>query len=57
MGLIQGVVIVNQRLIMEKALKDITNKLESRPVKMKPNWGGLKNGSGLVISEVGRANK
>lgn len=42
MGSIRGAVTVNQQLMKEKSLKDITSKLESRPVKMKPNWCGLK---------------
>lgn len=53
----RGAVTVNQRLMKEKALKHITNKLKSRPVKMKPNWGGLKNRSRVIIIEARPTNK
>lgn len=47
---------LSQRLTRDKVLKDITNKLEARPVNMKPNRSGLKSGGGIVIREVGLAS-
>lgn len=44
---------MSQRLMKDKALKDITNKLETRGVSMKPTRSGLRNSNGVVIREVG----
>lgn len=57
LGQLLGWPSVNQRLSMDKTLKDITNRLEARPVSMKPNRNGLKIGGEVVIREVGLANK
>lgn len=35
------------------ALKDVTNVLEVRPIKLKPNWVGFKNGKGPAVREIG----
>lgn len=57
MGLAGGAVTVNNRLSKKKALKDITNKLKTKPMSMKPNRSGLKSGNGIVIRKVGTSNK
>lgn len=43
--------LASQRL-KEKALKEVTNRLEARPIKLKPDWAGPK-GNGVGIREVG----
>lgn len=45
--------LASQRL-KERALKEVTNKLEARPVKLKPSWAGPK-GNGTGVREVGPA--
>lgn len=37
----------------EKALNDVTNKLEPKPAKLKPLWTGSKSSSGTNMREVG----
>lgn len=39
------------RRMKEKALKDITNKLEAGPVSFKPKWSGPRGGPGVTIRE------
>lgn len=48
---------VGQRLSKEKALKDVTNKLDPKPVKLKPSWAGVKSNNSLGPREVGFASK
>lgn len=47
---------MSQRLTKERALREITNKLETRAVSMKPMRSGLRRSSRLVIREVGPAS-
>lgn len=44
-----------QRTMKEKVLKDVTNKLEPKPVKLKTNWAGAKNRP--PVREVGMVNE
>lgn len=41
----------------DKALKDVTNKLEPKPAKLKPSWAGVKSTNRLGSREVGFVNK
>lgn len=45
------------RKIKERALKEISNVLDARPVNLKPVWTGLKSGSGSGFKEVGPKSK
>lgn len=44
MDSVRGAISVNQRLSKEKTLRDITNRLETKPISMKPNRNGFKGG-------------
>lgn len=46
-----------QRMMKEKTLRDITDKLEAKSVNMKTTRSGLKSMSGVVFREVGPATK
>lgn len=41
----------SQRRLKEKALKDVTNKLETGPVSLKSAWNGLRLGSSSFVKE------
>lgn len=47
----------SQRLTKTRMMKDITNKLDPKPTKLKPNWSGPRGASGLASREVGSANQ
>lgn len=44
-------------MMKEKALKDVTNKLEPKPAKLKPIWAGVKSANGMGSKAVGCVNK
>lgn len=44
----RGPVSLGQKKLKEKALKDVTNKLDPKPAKLKPGWGVVK-----PINELG----
>lgn len=46
-----------QWLTKEKVLKEVTNKVVSKPIKLKPTWSGLRRGNGTNIREVGVVSK
>lgn len=48
---------MGQRKMKEKVLRDVTNKLDPKPVKLKPSWVGGKAANGSGLREVGVANK
>lgn len=56
LGASKGLKMVSQRLTEERALKEVTNRLEEKPVKLKPTWVGMKTRSGSVSREVETAN-
>lgn len=43
--------------VKEKALNDITNKLDTGPIKLKPSLGGLSGGHGLQQKGIKRMNQ
>lgn len=47
----------SQSLTKHRTLKEITNKLDSRPAKLKPAWSGPRIGSGPTNREVGVVNQ
>lgn len=55
MSSVRGAVTINQRKKTKesKTLKDVMNKLDPRPVKMKPGHSGLKSLDGNAFREVG----
>lgn len=46
-----------QWLFNSRALKEVTNKLEPKPIKLKPVWAGPKGVSKFSSREVGPINK
>lgn len=48
-----GLISVSQKITKEKALRDVTNKLEPKPFKLKPSWTGPKKTNGPNTREAG----
>lgn len=48
---------MKQRLFNQRALKEVTNKLDPKPIKPKPSWAGPKGVSGATSRKMGSTSK
>lgn len=51
------IIVGRRKKSKEKALKEITNKLVTRPIKLKPTWTGPKFSGGANIKEFGNLKR
>lgn len=54
MASIGGGLKASQRLTKERMLREVTNRHDSKPIKFKLIWAGLRSGGGAISKKVGR---